>query len=429
MNRRFIAAGLFLASTATFLLAGRPGSIVTVTGERLSGEVTETRETVTVVRHGVTSVLPRDEVAEIDYATYVERFERALKALSEDDDDGRLLLAREAFDQREYALAQRAVDQAIDINPLNRDALELSRAIANQMALEATTRRAVPTRPPTSRPSAEPEEKRNQRGLNADQINLVRQKELRAGDQVRIQFRNNARKAYVDTRPNLTFRDFSTLTDTAQALQILEHGSEDLRRDVIILTDPSSILSFNRRLHTPILQGCATSQCHGGNAAGNFKLLTGTLDSSTVVTNFYLLMNYRKQNTDNEDSIFAPKEHQMVDRGRARDSLLYQYALPRARANVKHPEVRKWDGIMTNETDRLAVDLVTWMDKELTPISPDYGFEFSLLPSTQPADPGADDAKSGADDAKAGTDDADATTSPVTQPVEDATQPATVPAE
>lgn len=388
MNRRIIAAGVFILSTATFLLAGRQGMLVTTGGERLSGDITETRETVSIVRKGVTTILPREEVASIDYSTFAERFESTLKSLAADDVDGRLQLARDAFDERAYDLALRAVDEAIDINPVNRAALELSRAISNQMALEAA--RSSPATTPAPAPTPrEPAATRHSRGLSAEQINIVRQMELQAGDQVRVQFRNNARKAFVDSQPSLSLREFSTLTDAAQALQIIQRGSADLKRDVVILSDPSSILAFNRRINTAVLQGCATSQCHGGSGAGGFKLLTGKPDPSTLVTNFYLLMSYRKGNSGQDTSLFSPDELRMIDRGHARDSLLYQYALPRARAKVKHPEVRRWDGIVTSEKDRLAVDLEAWMNKELTPVTPSYGFEFSLLtPATAPAEEG-----------------------------------------
>lgn len=384
MNRRIIAAGIIVLSAATFLLAGRQGSVVTSDGQRIEGEITETRETVTVIRNGVTSVLPKDQVAEIDYSTFAERFERTLDGLAKDDVDGRLKLAREAFDQREYELAQRAVDAAMEINPVSRPARDMSRAIANQLTLEATQRNPPPT--PATRPDSSdepPATRRRTRGLSADQINIVRQKELQAGDNVRIQFRNNVKKVYVDSQPGLTFREFNTLNDVAQGLQMIEHGSDDVRRDVVILNDPRSIRVFGQRIHTSILQGCATSQCHGGEGAGAFQLMTVRADPTMLITNFYLLNQFHRL-SDSSDAIFAPRQESMVERSKARESLLYQYSLPRAKAKFKHPEVRNWDGLFMNETDRLAADLEKWMDHELIPVKPDYGFTFSLAPTTSP---------------------------------------------
>jgi hypothetical protein len=400
MKRRIVAAGLLLLSAATVLFAAQTAVVVTVDGQRLEGEVTETAQTVSIVRGGITSVFARDEVASIDYDSYAVRFENALAALKPDDVEGRLALAREAFERREYGLAQRAVEEAIDINPLNRAAMELSRSISNQITLEGMARKSAATTASTTRPDRSTVDKRRYRGLSPDQINIVRQFELRKGDQVRIQFKNNARKAFVDSQPGLTFREFSRLTDVDQALQILKLGPVDVQRDVVILSDPQSIRTFSRRLNTAVIQGCATSACHGGTGAGDFRLLSGTPDMSTLVTNFYLLTTYRKTQ-EADGSPFGAGELSMIDRTTPRDSLLYQYALPRAKASVKHPQVREWDGIVNNVTDRFIVDLEEWISHEISPVRPDYGFTFT---------PGGNSATKPAQ--------ADPSTSPSTQPAE-----------
>lgn len=377
----------------------KEGVVVTTQGQRLEGEVTETRESVTVVRRGVTSVFPREDVTSIDYSPYSERFEAALAALKADDLDGRLELAREAFERREYALAQRAVDQAIDLNPLSRPAMDLSRAIANQITLEGMKKRTAAATAPTTRPEA-PDRVRY-RGLSADQINLVRQFELRKGDQVRIQFRNNARKAFVDSQPGLSFRDFNTLTDVDQALQILQKGSPDIQRDILVMNDPESIRTFGRRLSTAIVQGCATSACHGGTGE-TFRLLSGTPDPSTLVTNFYLVTTYHHSVASEGGNPFGSGELWMIDRTSPRDSLLYQYALPRALAKQKHPEVRNWNGLVGNESERFLVDLENWITHDLPPKVPDYGFSYSVEGTSRPT-------------RKAAT---SASTQPATQPME-----------
>lgn len=414
MKHRTIVAGLILLCTATFILAARQGVVTTSDGQRIEGEVTETKESITVSRHGVRTVFPREEVSNIDYSNYEDRFEQTLAALSPDDVEGRLQLAREAFKRREYELAQRAVDAAIDINPLNRSAMELSRSIASQMTLEGSRKRTpATTRTATTRAETSQAEKRRYRGLSPEQINVVRQFELRKGDQVRIQFRNNARKAFVDTQPGLTFREFNMLTDVDQALQVLNKGSEDLRRDIILLSDPSSIRTFSRRLSTAVIQGCATSQCHGGPGAGDFRLLSGTPDPSTLVTNFYLLTTYTKAVDGDEGNPFGSSQLSMIDRTTPGDSMLYQYALPRSRAKFKHPEVRNWNGIVANENDRFIRDLVDWIQNELSPVKPSYGFDFSLAATSQPATRRSDEAPAGGATAAEGS-----TDSSTTQPAE-----------
>lgn len=423
MKRRLIAAGLFLMASATFLPAfiaiqdeARQGTVITADGQRIDGLITETRDAVTIVRKGGSTVLPRDTVVNIDYSTYAEQFARIHAALASDDVDGRMKLARDAFDRREYALADKVVQEAIDINPLNREAMEFSRTIGNQLTLEAGQRRgttapASPAAAPTTTPA--PSGPRL-RGLSREQINVVRQMELQADDEVRIQFQNNARKAFVDSQPGMTFKEFNTQTDVKQAIQILTKGSPDLRRDIYILNDPRTIRSFAGRLHTAVVQGCATSQCHGGNAAGDFKLFSGTPDASMLVTNFYILTTYKRKDTSLSGSVFAPDVHPMIERGKSQDSLLYQYSMPRDRARLKHPEVRKFNGLFVNESDRLAKDMQNWIDNELSVLKPDYGFEFSLLPATQPStQPGAEPV---AEEETAG-DTNEAASQPTTSPV------------
>ena len=124
----------------------------------------------------------------------LDGFEAALAALDVNDAAGRVTLAREAFDRKEYALSLKALDAAVVIDPLNRDARQLQNSINAQMQLDSQSRRDPTARPvesATTEPAAPP---RLLRGLNPEQINRVRQLELRREDRVRIQFRNNVRK-------------------------------------------------------------------------------------------------------------------------------------------------------------------------------------------------------------------------------------------
>jgi hypothetical protein len=224
--------------------------------------------------------------------------------------------------------------------------------------------------------------------LDDAQMNAVRQGELRHDDRVRIRFRDNVRKRYVDSQPGLSYREFATLPDVDQALAIFTRGAREMADDIDIQSDPSAIQFFTRRLHGAVVQGCATSFCHGGDHAGTFKLLTGVADASTQITNFYLLNAWTKEQPRAPGNLFASGTLEMVSRGRAEESILFQYALPRALAKYKHPAVRGWDGIVHDRRDRVAVDLVEWIDRSLAPMRPTYDFLFSLLatpPTTEPA--------------------------------------------
>ena len=385
-----VAALTTIAIVASLAFA-RPGLVTTNDKQQFEGDVSEFEDQVTVVRKGLTTTLPRANVASIDYASFAERFARSLDKLAPDDVAGRVALGRQAFDHGDYDLAERALSAALDIDPLDRDARKLYATVSRQMNLRP--RGAAPPTPAATRPTTTPAARgpASRRpglrvfGLSDEQVNLVRQAELRRGDRVRIRFAENVRKRFVDAQPGMSFQQFATLDDADQALAIFTKGTPDQIDDVHLLSDPSSIQTYASRLNGPIVKGCATSFCHGGEDAGRFRLLGGVADPSTAITNFYLLATFAKVEAPAPGSMFGGAQLTMISRGFAVDSLLYQYALPRSLARSKHPIVRGWDGLFRNADDRLAREIVEWINLGLNPLAPAYGFDYKPGPSRQPA--------------------------------------------
>lgn len=395
MRKRLLLVSLGILATASVLFAGRTGVVRTGEGEVYEGEITENADEIIVRTHGVDTAITRDRVASIDYTSYADRFKDALARLADDDVAGRVALSRDAFNRHEYESAQVAINSALEIDPLNRDAREFESIINSQIQLEA---RAGTTRPAeaieeASDVSATTRPMRRYKGLNDDQANRIRQLELRADDTVRVQFRDNVRKRFVDSQPGMAYHAFAARADVDQAMTIIAKGKPDMVDDVIIRNDPHSVQAFGRRIQTALVQGCASSNCHGGPHAGQFRLLTGAPDASTMITNFYLVTQYAQKLEQEKDNIFSPPSLPLVDRGNATKSLLYQYSLPRARATHKHPAVRGWDGLFRDDNDRLARDMVQWMDVDLARFKPDYGFTYvfhdprspTSEPSTEPS--------------------------------------------
>ena len=388
VKRRLTLAALWVGLAAiASLAAARTGVVTTTDGQTFEGDVSEGDGMVRVDRGGLSSTIERGRVTSIDYATYAERFDRDLAALPETDVAGRVALARQAFDRAEYVLASRAVGAALDINPLDRDARRLNAVISRQLALPrstgpATTRAGAPAK-------AAPAPRRREQGLDEAQVNAVRLNELRQDDRVRIRFSNNVRKRFADAQPGMSYQQFAAFNDTEQALAILTGGTRDQVDDLRVMSDPRSVQTYTRRINGAIVQGCATSLCHGGEHSGAFRLLTGVPDPATAITNFYLLATYVRPAPTEPGSIFGGGELEMISRGRAVESLLVQYALPRANARVKHPIVRGWDGLFRTLDDRMAREFIEWINLDLSPFRPDYGFDFSLpyqKPATAPAD-------------------------------------------
>lgn len=377
---------LTLAAASLLLGAGRPGIVTTNAQQTFEGDISETEQSVTIVRGGLRATIARDDVATIVYATYAERFARQLAELGAADVEGRVALARQAFDRREFVLASTALDEALAIDPLDREARRASALLGAQLQLEAKQTARAATGAAEKAASPLPRVQKT-KGLDDDQVNLVRQAELCRGDHVRIRFRNNVRKRYVETQPGLSYREFATLPDVDQALAILSHGPREMAADVDVLSEPAAIQSFTRRIQGAVVQGCATSYCHGGDHAGDFKLLTGVPDASTAITNFYLLNAWSKERPAVAGSPFSGGTMEMISRGRADESVLLQFALPRSQAKLKHPAVRGWDGIVRDRRDRLAVDIAEWIDRELSPIRPSYDFHYSpRAATTHPAE-------------------------------------------
>ena len=360
-----------LVGAACCLVGADVGVVTTTDGTTYEGEITQKDGSTIVVRHGVRTTIADEEVAGIDYAPYVERFRTRLAGLPEDDVDGRVTLAREAFDRGEYALAADAAESALEINPLHREARQLSSLIAQQRALSTS-------RPADATPAAGGGSRQREHGLDADQINRLRQLELKPGDRARISFRDNVRKRFIESIPGASYQSFAARTDVDQALLILRDGTPEMVSDVVIMNDPDGIATFQRRLHGAIISGCATSACHGGDRAGDFRLIGQTPDPATAITNFYLLNKYHRDAPLQPNQFFGGRGVDMIDRANGRQSLLYQYSLPRNLAETKHPLVRGWDGIARNDNDRFMRELVTWMEHGLTRIRAADDFDFSL---------------------------------------------------
>src|SRR5690606_4597711 len=178
--------------------------------------------------------------------------------------------------------------------------------------------------------------------LTEEQINLVRQAELQASDadlpardRPRISFRDNALRRFVETQPNMTFREFNRGSDIAKALFILRESDDpQIREDIRVASHPGSLLNYLRTVEPIVLNGCATSGCHGGAAAGRFALYGEARDDATSYTNFYLL-NTKTAPVQRRRAggAFASGDQEgptvvtgwLVDRDRPDESLLLHY--------------------------------------------------------------------------------------------------------
>lgn len=384
-------SAIFIVSAIAFradglLLRDGVGAVILDDGRTIEGEITEREADVVVKARGVTTTLPRERIIRIDYGTFAERFEQMIASLATDDFSGHVALSRLAYDRREYELALRAVNAALLIDATNLEARDLERAIQRQITLEAN--RPAPIEPEPAAPRADtgdaeanpaaPTRTARPDLLTDEQINRIRFLELKKSDRVRINFQGNVRQEYVKTQTRLTFRDFTQKPEVEQALDIFNSGDDKLMSRVRIMSDPPALETYLRRVGPAVVQGCATSKCHG-DPKSSFRLVSPVNSREGHYTNFFLLSQYAAQSkAPPVDNIFASQSAGMIERGAGTRSLLAGYALPRDRSANPHPEVRGFTPIARAESDPLYQTIVRWMDEDLQQIKPDYGIAFSL---------------------------------------------------
>jgi len=225
--------------------------------------------------------------------------------------------------------------------------------------------------------------------LSADQINVIRQRELRSDDTVRVRFNPGVVAAYL-RESGEDPAEFASLDPTEQALRVIGLGDPEVSAGVKILSDPAALEVFHRRIEPKIIVGCAAARCHGDSeTAGDFFLYRDAVTTPQWYTNFYILQQYRLK-IESQPSVWGsgPVERRMVDRTHPRQSLLIQYGLPRADAELAHPPVNGWNPLYTGDQDEYYAEMMNWIGQSLIPLDPDFGFKFSLPtgvpPATQP---------------------------------------------
>jgi hypothetical protein len=391
--RWLCSAGAILLICCSILLA-RQGVVRTDDGRTIEGDIDDSpnSDTVTVSIGNAQVAVERSDILSIEYGdTVAKQFAQRLAELPSTDIRSRLELARWALDKQQYDLARQAADQAMRIDPGNPDAQTLLDTIQAQQNL-SIHRTAVT--PPVSDgltgsiqiPPIAPAGNY----LSDDEVNLVRQSELRSEDVVRVTIDSEAAAQYL-RESGQSEQDFASLDPMAQAWRILEVGDPKLSAGVKILSDPAALDQFHRRIEPRILVGCASAGCHGDAAtSGDFYLYHDAQTTPQWFTNFYILQMYQLK-IGSEPSVWGKGtlQRDMIDRAHPSESILLQFALPRAMAQVPHPDVNGWRPLFTGTGDPSYQEWLNWIGQSLVPLDPNYGFTFALPtglpPATQPA--------------------------------------------
>jgi len=215
------------------------------------------------------------------------------------------------------------------------------------------------------------------REVTADEINFIRQAELRDGDSFRVRIDPDLRRRFSDYI-NMSPAEFNKLSPMQQAFMILDKGKPAMRRQVKILSDPPEITSFRRDVERTLITGCAASKCHGGSMPAAFRLFAGG-NEAAAYSNFLVLQQYSAH--------LQGRQIFMIDRQSPEQSLLLSYMLPSAITDVPHPEAKGYHGAVRNRADLRYAQAMAWIRDDLKQPAPDYSvIDLSQPPTTQPAE-------------------------------------------
>jgi hypothetical protein len=385
MRRASVLAALLLVCALNSLLFARMGTVVTKDGTTFDGDITEDQaaKTVTVFSHGIRTELKLVNVQSVTYLDdIVADVNTRLAALDPQDLNGRLTLAQYAMDHHAVAAARDVLLSAQKIAPGNMDVRNLLERLSAQLRAEApaaavtqpATEPVVVQQAPATAPAAS---SAPQRTVDPDEINLIRQSELQDTDNVRVRIDPDVRREFTDYM-NMTADQFSSLSPIQQAFEILDKGKGHMKKGVKILSDPLAIARFRRDVQHVLAIGCATSKCHGGNGAGDFRLFPQD-NPAAGYTNFLILQQYSVQ--------MQGRRVPLIDRQQPEQSLLLAYMLPPTISDMPHPEAKVYRGAVRNRADLRYSATLDWIRDALKPVTPNYSaIDLTRPPATQPSE-------------------------------------------
>lgn len=385
--RKTLIAMAVLGAAGLLMAAGRPGVVRLKDGSVYEGNIDEKSDVVTVDVRGILSDIPRERIASIAYGDFETRWKEAYAKLDEKDAKGRVAAARRAFDEHRYDLAETAARDAQRVDPNSTEAAEILKLTINQRRLETATGTGNPTNPPAN-PNGEgnpPAKLANTyKLLTTEQINRVKQVELKENESVaRFNLKNNVTKRYhdADSKINMSYSEFLKQPQGVKAQMIIQNGGPELAKDVEVTNDPAVMQEFRRETLGLILNGCATSGCHGGNneAAKAFPMVAPAPDVATSYSNFYQLSTWQKKQAKNVSEVLIGGTNlPMIDRVHPEASLLLQYGLPEGQADQKHPASQGFKPMFTRGKDDPKYKKILSFVDSLRKIEPDYGFTYTL---------------------------------------------------
>lgn len=354
--------------------AGRPVRIFLVGGQRIDGVLIEERDDSIVVRiGGVETTVKREHIDRITIERpAIERYREMRRLIADDDVDRRLILIDWMRAENLLDEAQREIEEVLEREPSNGDAMRLARLIEEQVALrdrrEADGRPLIPPRTP-ARAMRRPAAAEFPMVSEAD-ANMIKLLEVDLADPPRLLIeRDTIDKLIAGYRgragvPSREAEDqaFRRLPAGEILRAMFEVRARDLYPEVRVLDLPESLRLFRDNVNaTWLVNGCATTACHGGLDAGEFLLLNRAPTSErSFLTNLLILERFRT--TDGRG---------LIDYVRPEQSLLLQLAVTPKLSASPHPAVQGYKPVFLSSRSRRYAQTLQWIETMHLP-RPEY---------------------------------------------------------
>jgi hypothetical protein len=366
---------------------GQTGIVYLLDGDTREGVIIEDAfDHVLIEIEGIRAKLKRQDVSHVLLQpTFEERYAQAKSELQPGMFDAHLALCRWLFDQRRYELARdelRALLEQVEMH----DARELLKLVEAQLALARPPEPAPG--PAASRPDDdEPDEPASgpvypadmlpREIISADDVNLMRVYEIDFDHAPKVTVTPDLVRELIEkygtnklipasqTGRNAMFR--AAADRPLEIVRLLfELKARDLYPSIKVNSEPYALNLFRQRVHdTWLINGCATSRCHGGPYAGPLFLHRRHYKDERVrYTNLLIL-----------ERLKLDPQWPLVNWEKPEDSLIIQYALPRDLARKPHPQVAGWKPALNPTNLRLKDDAVAWMNSMYQP-RPDYPVKY-----------------------------------------------------
>ena len=371
--------------------AGPPECVVIMTdGRRVRGLLVEETETAITLRiSGIDTRFRVESIVAFEILAPVEERFLAMRAMTDDSDIVGILIMAEWLRERErFDLALAQIDHVLEIDPNDPRAHEMKRLVEGQRRLHASPGRWSRDEPRFEEPRAT--------GidfplLSPDQINLIKVFEVDLADPPRLFVERATVQQLLDD-----YEESELIPQTEEGRQaflrlpperILEImfrlKARHLYGRVRVRDQPKALRRFRDNVHSSwLINGCATTSCHGGEKAGRLWLNNRKRNvDQSVYTNFLIIERFTL-----EDG--TP----LINYAEPALSPLLHMGLPRDKAVFPHPEVlvaskaRGWRSVHRSTDDRGYVQAIEWIRSMYRP-RPEYPIEYTPPVPTGLIDP------------------------------------------